>query len=67
MDKRLEEKLGEQREELATLDDKMDLALEILLKMADGETGGVELVQDDIEGWKQRCRARAAERRRRRR
>lgn len=67
MDKRLEETLGEQREELATLDDKIDLALEILVKMAEGEVGSIELRQDDIEGWKQRCRVRAADKKRRRR
>jgi len=49
------------------IEDKVDLALELLEKMANGMLEGEELIADDIEAWKQRCRARAAARRGRRR
>jgi len=55
------------QEHLEGIEAKVDLALEGIEKLANGIIEGEELTIDDIEPWKQRCRARAAQRRRRRR
>lgn len=64
MDKRVEERL-------AAIESKVDVAvdaLEILVKMAEGIIEGerFEMKSDDVESWKQRCRARARQVRSRR-
>lgn len=60
-------RLSEQAGNLSAIEDKVDAALEILEKMAEGMTEGTVLESNDIESWKQRCRARAAARSSRRR
>lgn len=67
MDKRLEEVLAEHKQDSAELHQKVDSALELLVKMAESMVEGEQLATDDIEEWKQRCRQRAAARRARRR
>lgn len=68
MDKRLEEKLETQGGDISVIEEKIDLALELLGKIGDtlaADDGGLSV--DEIGEWKQRCRARAAARRSRRR
>jgi hypothetical protein len=60
-------RMREQAGSIDAIEDKVDLALEILEKISMGMVEGSELAADDIEDWKQRCRARAAARRGRRR
>lgn len=55
------------QEHLDGIEAKVDLVLEGIGKLADGMLEGEELAIDDIESWKQRCRARAAARSGRRR
>lgn len=64
MDKRLEENLDKHADELTDIGAKVDLALELLERIA---TGGGNVQAQELEDWKRRCRARAQERRERRR
>ena len=59
MDKRVEEKLE-------FIEGKVDSALELLVLISEGMIEGEQLATDDVEAWKQRCRARALARRERR-
>lgn len=56
-------RMREQAGSIDAIEDKVDNVLELLEKIARGMVEGTELVANDIEAWKQRCRARAARRR----
>ncbi len=58
--------IREQKGDLRAIEDKIDFVLELLGKMADGMVEGEVLASDDVHDWKQRCRARSAARRERR-
>jgi hypothetical protein len=60
MDKRLEERLED-------IEDKVDVSVEVSMKIAEALSKNASIDPNDIEGWKQRCRQRAATQRRRRR